>query len=141
MGGFCSAFMAKGFQAGFLGSPFPVQRQNSGIWALFQMHGSPASLQSNSLGSLQLLLCELAWLSLCAVAEERVGSWFRAPAGLPPGCRIRKLEAAGSLAWRPAQEEKWCQMSQSWRRPLTLSWTLKDQKGPAVKAALKGKGG
>lgn len=46
----CSTFRDEGFPNRFLGSPFPVQRQNSGIWALFQMCGSPASLQSNSPG-------------------------------------------------------------------------------------------
>lgn len=98
----CSSSMVKGSQAGFLGSPFPVQRQNLGTWALFQMCGSPASLQSNSPGVSPPAFALFVNCPGCpsVLAEEGVGSLLGKPAVLPPACSFGKWAAAGSLAWR-----------------------------------------
>lgn len=76
----CSAFTVKGFQAGFLGNPFPVQSQNAGAWAacLSRCVATQLPYRVILLGSLQPLLClriALAVLLCCGPGGGGEPTW------------------------------------------------------------------
>lgn len=101
-----AAFMVKGFQVGFLGSPFPVQRQNVGLGQCLSKGPAAASLSPDVWqpqlpyrvilqGSLSLcFVCEWPSMLQC---EEGVESPLGVPLGPPPACGTGKLVAAGSV--------------------------------------------
>ena len=135
-----AAVLVQSFQVGFLGSPFPVQRQNLGTWAVLilplggpnfafgqETKGPAAASLSPDVWQPQLpdrvilqgsfslqFVCELPWLALCVVVQEGGGELTWGPLLghlLPAGLGKQWLQALW-LGERVLLQPEWRSMPQ-----------------------------